>query len=171
MGRASRPVRDADPTLSRTRFAPAPTGFLHLGHIANAIHVWGMARRARASVLLRIEDHDRGRSRPAFETALLEDLAWLGFEPDEGPVRQSDDDAPYVAALDRLAGEDLIYRCTCSRTTFAEWANDHGRAMARPGLSRRLPSGSEPMGRRSGSHSVVGQSAGWTSSSVRAPTR
>ena len=85
---------DPSPTrVTRTRFAPAPTGYLHLGHVANAIHVWGLARSAGASVLLRVEDHDRGRSRPAFEAALLEDLAWLGFEADEGPVRQSDDDA------------------------------------------------------------------------------
>jgi glutamyl-Q tRNA(Asp) synthetase len=119
--------------VTRTRFAPAPTGYLHLGHVANAIHVWGLARTAGGSVLLRIEDHDRGRSRPAFEAALLEDLAWLGFEADEGPVRQSDDDAPYATALERLAGEDRIYRCTCSRTTFAEWANDRGRPWHGPG--------------------------------------
>src|SRR6266550_371506 len=82
------------PPSARTRFAPAPTGFLHLGHVANAIWVWGAARIADATVLLRIEDHDRGRSRPAYDAALIEDLAWLGFVADEGPVRQSDDDAP-----------------------------------------------------------------------------
>ena len=86
----------ASPTAVRTRFAPAPTGYLHLGHVANAIWVWGMARQAGARVLLRIEDHDRVRCRPEYDAALLEDLAWLGFAADEGPVRQSDDDAPYA---------------------------------------------------------------------------
>ena len=62
-----------------TRFAPAPTGYLHLGHVANAIYVWGMARAAGARVQIRIEDHDRQRCRPEYETALLEDLQWLGF--------------------------------------------------------------------------------------------
>src|SRR5262245_17722422 len=76
-----------------TRFAPAPTGYLHLGHVANAIMVWGLAAVAGRRVLLRIEDHDRQRCRPEYDAGLLEDLAWLGFEPDAGPVRQTDADA------------------------------------------------------------------------------
>src|SRR3954470_23780563 len=78
-----------------TRFAPAPTGYLHLGHVVNAIYVWGIpfSRRppdsdrsgARARVVLRIEDHDRQRSRRAFESAILEDLGWLGFAPTVAP--------------------------------------------------------------------------------------
>jgi glutamyl-Q tRNA(Asp) synthetase len=111
----------------RTRFAPAPTGYLHLGHVANAIHVWGMARAAGASVLLRIEDHDRQRCRGPFDTAILEDLAWLGFVPDAGPVRQSDDDAPYDAALADLRRAGLAYGCDCTRATFAAWTEAAGR--------------------------------------------
>jgi glutamyl/glutaminyl-tRNA synthetase len=111
--------------MVRTRFAPAPTGYLHLGHVADAIHVWGMARARGASVILRIEDHDRQRSRVAFDTALLEDLAWLGFEPDEGPVRQSVDDGAYRAALDELRDAGLVYGCECARSTFAAWAAVH----------------------------------------------
>ena len=88
--------------MTKTRFAPAPTGYLHLGHVANAIFVWGMAASTGAEVLLRIEDHDRVRSRQEFEVALLEDLEWLGFRADAGPIRQSDDDAPYATALARL---------------------------------------------------------------------
>jgi glutamyl/glutaminyl-tRNA synthetase len=84
-------------------------------------------------VLLRVEDHDRGRSRSAFEAALLEDLGWLGFEADEGPVRQSDDVGAYAAALERLVAEHRIYRCTCSRATFAEWADARGRPWHGPG--------------------------------------
>ena len=92
----------AFPAGARTRFAPAPTGFLHLGHVANAIWVWGVAGATGGRVMVRIEDHDRGRSRAEYEAALLEDMAWLGFGFDDGPVRQSDDEAPYAAALERL---------------------------------------------------------------------
>ncbi|MEQ1693574.1 MAG: glutamate--tRNA ligase family protein, partial [Gemmatimonas sp.] len=62
----------------RTRFAPAPTGYLHLGHLINALYVWGIARRFGGQVILRIEDHDTSRCRREYETALLEDLEWLG---------------------------------------------------------------------------------------------
>jgi glutamyl/glutaminyl-tRNA synthetase len=117
----------------RTRYAPAPTGFLHLGHVANAIWVWGLGRSAGAAVLLRIEDHDRKRCRPEYDAALLDDLAWLGFTPDEGPVRQSDDDAPYTAALARLSDEVPVYGCDCSRSTFETWAAAHGRHWHGPG--------------------------------------
>ncbi len=65
-----------------TRFAPAPTGFLHLGHVANAAWVWGLGRAIGGRVLLRIEDHDRQRCRPEYDAALLEDLDWLGFRAD-----------------------------------------------------------------------------------------
>lgn len=102
-----------------TRFAPAPTGYLHLGHVLNAIHVWDAARRAGGRVLLRIEDHDRQRSRPESEQAILEDLDWLGFVPDGSPdgpfVRQSDREDLYRAAFDRLAAERLVYGCDCTR--------------------------------------------------------
>jgi glutamyl/glutaminyl-tRNA synthetase len=118
---------------TRTRFAPAPTGYLHLGHVANAIWVWEMGRAAGARILLRIEDHDRKRCRPEYDAALLEDLDWLGFHADEGPVRQSDDDAPYLAALDRLRDDGRVYGCDCSRTTFETWAHDHGRRWHGPG--------------------------------------
>jgi glutamyl-Q tRNA(Asp) synthetase len=62
------------PQASRTRFAPAPTGWLHLGHVLNALYVWEAARAAGAGVLLRIEDHDRERCQPAYEAGILEDL-------------------------------------------------------------------------------------------------
>lgn len=126
------PVTSSLPVGSRTRFAPAPTGFLHLGHVANAIFVWGLAGAAGGSVILRIEDHDRGRCRPEFDAALLEDLAWLGFVAHEGPFRQSDD-APYRATLDRLRDEVTVYGCDCSRRTFADWAREHGRPWHGPG--------------------------------------
>ena len=100
-----------------TRFAPAPTGYLHLGHVLNAIHVWETARASGPGgrVLLRIEDHDRTRSRPEFEAALLEDLAWLGYEPDGGVTRQSERSSLYEQALEGLHARGLTYACDCSR--------------------------------------------------------
>jgi glutamyl/glutaminyl-tRNA synthetase len=86
-------------------------------------------------VLLRIEDHDQGRSREPFVESILDDLAWLGFVADEGPVRQTTPDATaaYEAALARLAADDLVYRCACTRSTFAAWAREHGRSWSGPG--------------------------------------
>jgi glutamyl-Q tRNA(Asp) synthetase len=106
----------------RTRFAPSPTGYLHLGHVVNAIYVWGAARAAGGRVLLRMEDHDRIRCRPEYEAAILEDLAWLGFEPDDGLrplLRQSDRAHVYAEALERLRATHDVYACDCSRTHIA----------------------------------------------------
>src|SRR5205823_14297423 len=95
-----------------SRFAPAPTGLLHLGHVVNAIYVWGVTRSLGGRVLLRIEDHDRQRSRLEFERAILDDLDWLGFRPDEPSTdafrrgrcsgRQSDRAEVHEAALEKL---------------------------------------------------------------------
>ncbi len=107
------------PPRPLTRFAPSPTGYLHLGHVVNALYVWNLARALDGRVLLRVEDHDRLRSRPEFERALLEDLSWLGFVPDEGPVRQSDEPHAYEDALARLAASHRVYACDCSRKEIA----------------------------------------------------
>jgi glutamyl-Q tRNA(Asp) synthetase len=125
-----------------TRFAPSPTGYLHLGHVVNAIYVWGLARAGGGRVILRIEDHDRKRSRPAYEAALLEDLDWLGFVPDEGrhpPSRQSDRSAVYADALAALDRDGLVYACTCSRQQVGGKPYD-GRCRER-GLSRGAGAG------------------------------
>ena len=121
--------------VSLTRFAPAPTGYLHLGHVANAVWTWGLAAESGARVLLRIEDHDRQRSRPVYDAALLEDLDWLGFRADAGPVRQTDVDAlaAYEAAYADLSRRDLAYGCDCTRSTFETWAAANGRPWSGPG--------------------------------------
>ena len=98
-----------------TRFAPAPTGHLHLGHVVNALYVWGAAHDRDGRVLLRIEDHDRQRSRPEFDAAILEDLAWLGFDHDGPITRQSERDAIYRKALQPLIDREMVYGCTCTR--------------------------------------------------------
>jgi glutamyl/glutaminyl-tRNA synthetase len=98
-----------------SRFAPAPTGFLHLGHVVNAVYVWRETRARGGRVLLRIEDHDRQRSRRDYEEEILDDLAWLGFAADEPPVRQSERGAIYEHALTGLRRQGRVYACSCSR--------------------------------------------------------
>ena len=98
-----------------TRFAPAPTGHLHIGHVVNALYVWGVAREYGGRVLLRIEDHDGQRARREYEASILEDLEWLGFVADEPLVRQSERGAIYERALARLRAQGLVYACECSR--------------------------------------------------------
>jgi len=98
-----------------SRFAPAPTGFLHLGHVVNAVYVWRETRARGGRVLLRIEDHDRQRSRREYEAEILDDLAWLGFVADAPLVRQSERGDVYERALDGLRRQGLVYACNCSR--------------------------------------------------------
>ena len=122
-----------------SRFAPAPTGFLHVGHVVNALYVWGVTRALGGQVLLRIEDHDRARSRPAFEAAILEDLAWLGFEADAPMARQSDRHDVYEAALDLLRRQGLVYACDCSRAAIARASSAPGTPQPDGGHEVRYP--------------------------------
>jgi len=97
------------------RFAPSPTGHLHLGHAYSAWIGWAAARAAGGTFLLRLDDIDAARCRPEYAAAIEEDLAWLGLDWD-GPVRrQSDHLADYAAALARLEALDVVYPCFCSR--------------------------------------------------------
>ncbi|MFZ5623957.1 MAG: tRNA glutamyl-Q(34) synthetase GluQRS, partial [Gemmatimonadota bacterium] len=107
------------PAAATTRFAPSPTGHLHLGHIVNAVFVWGIARLLGGRVLLRIEDVDRLRSREEYERSILDDLEWLGLAWDGEPERQSDRTAIYEAALASLRQAYHVYACTCSRKDIA----------------------------------------------------
>ncbi len=102
-----------------TRFAPSPTGYLHLGHAVSAFHVWTTARNAGGRVLLRIEDIDQTRCRPDYVAAIPEDLTWLGLEWD-GPIRlQSEHFGAYSAVLDTLRQRGLLYRCFRTRREIA----------------------------------------------------
>ena len=98
-----------------TRFAPSPTGPLHLGHAFSALTAWDLARAAQGSFLLRIEDIDLPRCKPEFEAAIHDDLRWLGITFPAPVMRQSDRLPAHAAALDRLADMGLTYRCTCTR--------------------------------------------------------
>lgn len=105
-----------------TRFAPSPTGYLHLGHAFSALLAWRRAREVGGRFLLRLEDIDPTRCRPEYAAAILEDLAWLGLDWD-GEVRvQSQHLADYCAALDRLAARDLLFPCFCTRADIQQSA-------------------------------------------------
>lgn len=134
---SARPDPRLLPAAPVTRFAPAPTGHLHLGHLVNVLYTWGIARATGGGVVLRIEDHDRQRSRAEYEAALLEDLERLELAPDEPPIatfragstpyRQSDAGEVYVDALAGLRAAGLVYTCDCSRSTFAAYEAQRGR--------------------------------------------
>ncbi len=128
-----------------TRFAPSPTGRLHLGHAYSALLAHDFARSRGGKFLLRIEDIDPGRVRPEFARAILEDLAWLGIVPDGEILVQSERLPHYQAALARLKEQDLVYPCFCTRSDIAREiarsaAAPHGPDGPRyPGTCRELP--------------------------------
>lgn len=99
-----------------TRFAPSPTGLLHLGHGFSALTAWDAAKAAGGQFLLRIEDIDAARTRPEYEAAIYEDLAWLGMTWPEPVLRQSERVSVYAAALEKLEGLGVTYPCRCTRS-------------------------------------------------------
>lgn len=103
-----------------TRFAPSPTGFLHLGHAYAALTAFETARAGGGRFLLRIEDIDRTRCRPEFERAIFEDLAWLGLAWEEPVRRQSDHFDDYAKALAALSERGVLYPCFCTRKDIAD---------------------------------------------------
>ena len=103
-----------------TRFAPSPTGFLHLGHAYAALTAFGAARANNGRFLLRIEDIDAARCRPEYEAGIMEDLRWLGVEWEEPVRRQSEHFGDYAAALEALEAQGVIYPCFCTRKDIAE---------------------------------------------------
>lgn len=109
-------VRDRTmPVSFVTRFAPSPTGLLHLGHAFSALIAWNAAQAADGQFLLRIEDTDLTRARPEYEVAIFEDLAWLGLSWPEPVWRQSERVGVYSVALERLGNLGLTYPCRCTR--------------------------------------------------------
>jgi glutamyl-Q tRNA(Asp) synthetase len=128
------------------RFAPSPNGYLHLGHALSALLNNDRARAAGGRLLLRIEDIDGTRCRPEFETAIYEDLEWLGIEYEKPVRRQSEHFGEYRAALERLASEELVYPAFESRAEIARlaaarganWPRDPDGAPLYPGSAREL---------------------------------
>jgi glutamyl-Q tRNA(Asp) synthetase len=106
-----------------SRFAPSPTGRLHLGHAWSAVTAFDGARAAGGHFVLRIEDIDSGRCRAEYVEAIYEDLRWLGLDWDGDVMFQSLRGDVYAAALGRLDEIGLVYRCTCTRAEIAESAS------------------------------------------------
>ena len=137
-----------------TRFAPSPTGPLHLGHAYSALLAHDMARAAGGQFFLRIEDIDSTRSRPEWETQIYEDLQWLGITWDATPMRQSDRIPAYTQALQSLWDQGLIYPCSCTRRDIAAAASAPHEGepvygpdgIIYPGTCRAVPSGDIPKG-------------------------
>jgi glutamyl-Q tRNA(Asp) synthetase len=131
------------------RFAPSPNGYLHLGHALSALLNFDSARRTGGRFLLRIEDIDLTRCRPEFETAIYEDLAWLGIAWETPVRRQSEHLAEYRDAVEKLAGEGLVYpsfesrgeiaRLVAQREVEAPWPRDPDGAPLYPGAAKSLP--------------------------------
>jgi glutamyl-Q tRNA(Asp) synthetase len=130
-----------------TRFAPSPTGLIHLGSAYSALFAEREARVAGGRFLLRIEDVDQTRCRPEFTQAIFEDLAWLGLRWEEPVRRQSEHFADYRAALEQLSAQDLVYPCFCTRAEImaeiaAAGGAPHGEeGPPYPGTCRRLDPG------------------------------
>lgn len=123
-----------------TRFAPSPTGRLHLGHAYSALTVWQVARNMGGTALLRIEDTDSTRCRPEYEAAIHADLRWLGLDWPTPVRRQSDHLADYTAVLDDLAARGLLYPCSCSRSAIkVAGARTGWDGLVYPGTCRARP--------------------------------
>jgi glutamyl-tRNA synthetase len=122
----------------RTRFAPSPTGDLHLGGAWAALASWALARAGGGAFVVRVEDIDTPRVVPGAEARILEDLAWLGLEADDGPYRQSQRSALYDEALAALGVQGRLYPCDCSRADIARVASapHAGEELVYPGTCR-----------------------------------
>lgn len=147
----------------RTRFAPAPTGHLHLGHAVNAVYVWSIARAFGGDVVVRFEDHDQQRSRVAYVEKILDDLSWLGLHGDNANLgfpdllRQSAEPQAYAEQLQHLQEIGVTYACQCSRKTIGAGL-DPGHERPYPGTCRDagVPPGATAARRlRFGSESVT----------------
>ncbi|MBF0588736.1 MAG: tRNA glutamyl-Q(34) synthetase GluQRS [Magnetococcales bacterium] len=111
-----------------TRFAPSPTGHLHLGHAFSALYGFQLSQKHHGQLLLRIEDIDKGRCRPEFETAIYDDLTWLGLDWPKPVRRQSEHMDDYAGALKRLTEMGLLYPCFCTRKQILQQAAESSRA-------------------------------------------
>lgn len=119
-----------------TRFAPSPTGYMHRGHVLNAIYCWGIVHSNGGKVLLRIEDHDQGRSRPEHIQSIYDDLDWLGFIPDAESPLQSQCMQQYQTHLHSLIEKKLAYKCTCTRKEIQQYQKAEAEELCYDGTCR-----------------------------------
>jgi glutamyl-tRNA synthetase len=138
-------LREAGP---RGRYAPSPSGPLHLGNLRTALVAWLVTRLQGGEWLLRIDDLDTPRNRPGAEAAILADLRWLGLDWDGPLIRQSERRGLYATALSDLRRAGLLYPCRCSRRLLADISAPHGQTAVYPGFCRPLPPDWGPRGGR-----------------------
>jgi glutamyl-tRNA synthetase len=132
------------------RFAPSPSGLMHLGNARTALLAWLDARARGGRMVLRVEDLDRPRCRPAFADAARRDLAWLGLDWDAETAPQSRRDDAYAAAVDRLAAAGRVFECFCTRRELGAASAPHGATRRYPGTCRDLSAGERAARRASG---------------------
>lgn len=129
----------------KIRFAPSPTGYLHEGHLLSALYVWAAARKWNLHIHLRIEDHDRGRTREAYIQGIREDLAWMGFIPHSESIQSERQDI-YLSVMKKLAAAGLTYPCTCSRKQLEAEnpRSETGEIIYQGKCSRQIPDAQAP---------------------------
>ena len=128
----------------RTRFAPSPTGYLHIGGVRTALFCWLYARHHGGEFILRIEDTDRERSTQASVDAILEGMKWMGLAPDEGPFYQTDRMERYQQVLDQLIDQGLAYKCYCTQAELDEVREDQRAKNIKPRYNRKCRDAEHP---------------------------
>ena len=146
----------------RTRFAPSPTGMLHIGGVRTALFCWLYARRHGGTFILRVEDTDRERSTPEAVNAILEGMKWLGLDHDEGPFYQTQRMERYGEVIEQFLREGKAYHCYCSKEELDEMRAGADRAQGKAAVRRPLPS-SQGAG--------AGRRIRWCASSIRTKAR
>lgn len=123
--------------MIRTRFAPSPTGYLHIGGVRTALYSWAYARKYNGTFILRIEDTDLERSTPQSVQAILDGLAWLGLDYDEGPFYQTRRMPRYAEVIQKLVHDEHAYYCTCSKTELDVMREEQRKAGLKPRYNGR----------------------------------
>ena len=149
-----------------TRFAPSPTGMLHLGGVRTALFSWLYARRTGGKFILRIEDTDRERSTEVAVRVILEGMRWLGLDEDEGPYFQTQRFARYREVLEGMLRAGTAYRCYCTKEELEALREQQMRAQGEAALRRHLPR-AHGAAARSGSGGALPQPARRERSSCR----
>ena len=142
--------------MIRTRFAPSPTGYLHIGGARTALFCWAYARRHGGKFILRVEDTDQERSTQESVQAILDGLAWLGIDWDEGPYYPMERLDRYREAAEQLLREGKAYRCYCTREELEAMREAQVARGEKPRYDRRWRDSAEvpPAGRPAGGVSV-----------------
>ena len=128
----------------RTRFAPSPTGYLHIGGVRTALFCWLYARHHGGQFILRIEDTDRERSTQESVDAILQGMEWMGLSPDEGPFYQTDRMARYQEVLDQLLDQGLAYKCYCTQAELDQVREDQRAKNIKPSYNRKCRAAEHP---------------------------